>query len=78
MSLSLRRDSTNPGFESRPANSISCFWLSRLVIGARLRGSDQEINLTVYQLWLLSDGKAQEMWTFEERAEALKAAELSE
>ncbi len=45
---------------------------------ARLRGSDHEINLTLYQLWLLSGGKIQETWVFTYKEEALEAAGLSE
>ena len=41
---------------------------------ARLRGSDKKINDTIYQLWLLREGKVQETWTFTEKADALKAA----
>ncbi len=57
---------------------IGTYVLVTLQQTARLRGSDQEINLTVYQLWLLSGGKVQETWTFTYKEEALEAAGLSE
>ena len=44
---------------------------------ARLRGSKQEINETIYMLWLVIEGKIQETWTFTERTEALEATKMS-
>ena len=41
---------------------------------ARLRGSDHRINETIYMLWRLVDGRAEETWTFTDRAKALEAA----
>ncbi len=41
---------------------------------ARLRGSNHQINETIYMLWHLSEGKIQEAWTFTDKAEALEAA----
>ena len=52
--------------------------LATLEQTARLRGSNLEINQTIYMVWLIIEGKIQETWTFAERAEALEAAGLSE
>ena len=41
---------------------------------ARLRGSDQRIDQTVYMLWRLADGRVSETWTFTDEAEARAAA----
>jgi hypothetical protein len=41
---------------------------------ARLRGSDHRINDTIYMLWRLVEGRADETWTFTDRAMALEAA----
>ena len=45
---------------------------------ALLRGSTQRLTDTIFMLWRLREGIAQETWTFTERAEALEAAGLSE
>ena len=54
--------------------AVGTFVLVTLQQTARALDSDLEINDTIYQLWLLTDGKVQETWTFTERAEALEAA----
>jgi hypothetical protein len=45
---------------------------------ARLRGSNQWIDDTIYMLWHLVEGRAQQTWTFADRTPALEAAGLSE
>jgi hypothetical protein len=45
---------------------------------ARLRGSNQRIHETIYMLWHLAEGRAQETWTLTDKAQALEAAGLSE
>ena len=45
---------------------------------ARLRGSDQRIDQTIYHLSRLAEGRLQESWTFIDEAEAREAAGLSE
>lgn len=45
---------------------------------ARLRGSETEIDQTLYHLWLVIEGKIQETRAFAERAEALKSAGVLE
>lgn len=57
---------------------IGTYVLVTLQQTARLRGSDDEINFTFYQLWLVSEGKIQETRTFTDNAEALEAAGLPE
>ena len=44
---------------------------------ARLRGSEDRVETTVWHLWRI-DGMPREGWVFGERAEALEAAGLSE
>ena len=45
---------------------------------ARLRGSEHRINETIYMLWRLVEGRADETWTFTDKAKALEAAGLRE
>lgn len=52
--------------------------LVRLRQTARLRDSDQRLNETLYMLWHLTGGKAEETWTFTVREQALESAGLSE
>ena len=54
--------------------AIGTYVLVTLRQTARLRGSNQELNETIYQLWLLTEGMVQETWTYTQRAEALEAA----
>ncbi len=44
---------------------------------ARLRGSNQEINQTIYMVWFVVGGKLRETRTFGDKAEALESAGLS-
>lgn len=48
--------------------------LVTLTQSARLRGSDARIEMTIYHLWHIRDGKAREAWTYSDRAEAVEAA----
>jgi ketosteroid isomerase-like protein len=57
--------------------AIGTYVLVTLQQTARLRGSNQELNETIYQLWLLTEGTIQETWTYTQRAEALEAAGLA-
>jgi ketosteroid isomerase-like protein len=44
---------------------------------ARLQASEARIDGTLFHVWHLRDGKAQEAWTYGTRAEALEATGLS-
>jgi ketosteroid isomerase-like protein len=44
----------------------------------RVRGSDLRVEATIYHLWHVTGGKAQEAWAYSDRDEALEAAGLSE
>ena len=50
------------------------FVLVALEQTVRLRDSDQRINLSVYQLWHVVDGRMAETWTFTEESDARAAA----
>jgi hypothetical protein len=45
--------------------------------GARLRGSENRVETTIWHLWRI-DGTPREAWVFANRAEALEAARLAE
>ncbi len=45
---------------------------------ARLKGSHEWLEETVYHRWHIEDGKAQTAWTYALKAEALEAAGVSE
>ena len=52
--------------------------LVTLLQTARLRDSGDQIDETLYMLWHLSDGKAQETWTATDREQVFKAGGLPE